>query len=46
MTLVVGTHPQNLSLSILARRPSAVAALREAGLGFLSTAQARKLFRC
>jgi sulfonate transport system substrate-binding protein len=34
MTLVVGAHPQNLSLSILARRPGAVAALREAGLRF------------
>jgi hypothetical protein len=34
VTLVVGAHPQNLSLSILARRPSAVAALREAGLRF------------
>jgi ABC-type nitrate/sulfonate/bicarbonate transport system substrate-binding protein len=34
MTLVVGAHPQNLSLSILARRPNVVAELREAGLTF------------
>ncbi|WP_342726456.1 ABC transporter substrate-binding protein [Bradyrhizobium sp. B097] len=34
MTLVVGAHPQNLSLSILARRPKSVAALREKGLTF------------
>ncbi|MCS3451204.1 MULTISPECIES: ABC transporter substrate-binding protein [Bradyrhizobium] len=34
MTLVVGAHPQNLSLSILARRPDVVARLREQGLGF------------
>jgi ABC-type nitrate/sulfonate/bicarbonate transport system substrate-binding protein len=34
MTLVVGAHPQNLSLSILARRPAALAALREKGLTF------------
>ncbi|MEP9379279.1 ABC transporter substrate-binding protein [Aquabacter sp. CN5-332] len=34
MTLIVGAHPQNLSLSILARRPDAVAALKEKGLAF------------
>jgi sulfonate transport system substrate-binding protein len=34
MTIIVGAHPQNLSLSILARRPKAVAALREKGLQF------------
>lgn len=34
MTYVVGAHPQNLSLSILARRPQAVASLREKGLRF------------
>lgn len=34
MTVVVGAHPQNPSLSILARRPAAVAALRERGLTF------------
>ncbi|MDB5617722.1 ABC transporter substrate-binding protein [Tardiphaga sp.] len=34
MTYVVGAHPQNLSLSILARRPQAVASLREKGLQF------------
>lgn len=34
MTFVVGAHPQNLSLSILARRPQAVAELREKGLRF------------
>ncbi|KRQ04359.1 sulfonate transport system substrate-binding protein [Bradyrhizobium sp. USDA 4503] len=34
MTLVVGAHPQNLSLSILARRPDVVATLREQGLAF------------
>eukprot|EP01035_Chromulina_nebulosa_P015402 gene15402-20411_t len=34
MTYVVGAHPQNLSLSILARRPQAVAGLREKGLQF------------
>jgi sulfonate transport system substrate-binding protein len=36
--LVVGAHPQNLSLSILARRPAAVAALRESGVTFFSYA--------
>jgi sulfonate transport system substrate-binding protein len=36
MTLVVGAHPQNLSLSILARRPKAVAALREKDLTFFA----------
>ncbi len=34
MTVVVGAHPQNLSLSILARRTPQVAALREAGISF------------
>jgi ABC-type nitrate/sulfonate/bicarbonate transport system substrate-binding protein len=34
MTLIVGAHPQNLSLSILARRPQHVARLRDAGLSF------------
>lgn len=34
MTLVVGAHPQNLSLSILARRSDAVAGLRKRGLSF------------
>ncbi len=34
MTLVVGAHPQNLSLSILARRADAVADLRKRGLSF------------
>jgi sulfonate transport system substrate-binding protein len=34
MTLIVGAHPQNLSLSILARRPAEVAALRDRGLAF------------
>ncbi len=34
MTLVVGAHPQNLSLSILARRTTAVAELRKQGLSF------------
>ncbi|WP_413738225.1 ABC transporter substrate-binding protein [Sodalis sp. RH21] len=34
MTVVVGAHPQNLSLSILARRKSLVEALREAGITF------------
>jgi ABC-type nitrate/sulfonate/bicarbonate transport system substrate-binding protein len=34
MTLVVGAHPQNLSLSILARRPKALTALRDKGLTF------------
>jgi sulfonate transport system substrate-binding protein len=34
MTIIVGAHPQNLSLSILACRPQAVAALREQGLEF------------
>lgn len=34
MTVVVGAHPQNLSLSILARRKSQVEALREAGITF------------
>ncbi|MDB5655589.1 MAG: hypothetical protein JWQ94_3202 [Tardiphaga sp.] len=34
MTYIVGAHPQNLSLSILARRPQMVAALREKGLQF------------
>ncbi|GJD48682.1 Putative aliphatic sulfonates-binding protein [Methylobacterium crusticola] len=32
MPLVIGAHPQNLSLSILSRRPDAVAALRDRGL--------------
>ena len=41
MTLVVGAHPQNLSLSILARRPTAVAALRENGLTFSASFTAR-----
>jgi len=36
MTVVVGAHPQNLSLSILARRPKAVAALREKDLTFFA----------
>ncbi|XYD12409.1 ABC transporter substrate-binding protein (plasmid) [Methylobacterium sp. NMS12] len=34
MTLIVGAHPQNPSLSILARRRDAAAALREKGLAF------------
>ena len=34
MTLIVGAHPQNLSLSILARRTDLVARLRDAGLSF------------
>ncbi|ALM82831.1 ABC transporter substrate-binding protein [Bordetella sp. N] len=34
MTLVVGAHPQNPSLSILARRPAHVAALRDKGITF------------
>jgi ABC-type nitrate/sulfonate/bicarbonate transport system substrate-binding protein len=34
MTLVVGAHPQNPSLSILARRKEHVAALAEKGLAF------------
>ncbi len=34
MTLTVGAHPQNPSLSILARRQEAVAALAEQGLSF------------
>ncbi|WP_191970102.1 ABC transporter substrate-binding protein [Methylobacterium planeticum] len=34
MTLIVGAHPQNPSLSILARRREAAAALREKGLAF------------
>jgi ABC-type nitrate/sulfonate/bicarbonate transport system substrate-binding protein len=36
MTLVIGAHPQNLSLSILARRPEALAALRKRGLTFFA----------
>lgn len=34
MALIVGIHPQNLSLSLLSRRPDRVEALREAGLEF------------
>jgi len=34
MTVVVGAHPQNLSLSILARRKPQAAALRAAGIRF------------
>jgi sulfonate transport system substrate-binding protein len=34
LPLTVGAHPQNLSLSVLSRRPEAVAALREQGIGF------------
>lgn len=34
MALVVGAHPQNLSLSLLSRRPDKVEALRKAGLEF------------
>jgi sulfonate transport system substrate-binding protein len=34
MTLVVGAHPQNLSLSLLSRRPDKVEALRKVGLAF------------
>lgn len=34
MTLIVGVHPQNPSLSILARRPEHVAALRAQGIAF------------
>lgn len=34
MTIVVGVHPQNLSLSILVRRASVVAELAEAGIAF------------
>ncbi len=34
MVLVVGAHPQNLSLSLLSRRRDQVEALREAGLEF------------
>src|SRR3981189_1146077 len=34
MTRVIGAHPQNLSLSILARRSNVASALREKGLTF------------
>lgn len=34
MALIVGAHPQNLSLSILARRKDAVAGLADKGLSF------------
>src|ERR1700733_570640 len=34
MVLVVGAHPQNLSLSLLSRRRDKVESLREAGLEF------------
>src|SRR5580698_10553465 len=34
MVLVVGAHPQNLSLSLLSRRRDKVETLREAGLEF------------
>ena len=34
MTVIVGAHPQNLSLSILARRKTQAKALREAGIAF------------
>jgi sulfonate transport system substrate-binding protein len=34
MTLIVGAHPQNLSLSILVRRKDLAARLRDAGLSF------------
>jgi hypothetical protein len=34
MALVVGAHPQNLSLSLLSLRPDKVEALQKAGLEF------------
>lgn len=44
MTLIVGAHPQNLSLSILSRRPEQVAALRQQGIAFFDyTAGAQTL---
>jgi sulfonate transport system substrate-binding protein len=38
LMLIVGAHPQNLSLSVLARRPAAVAMLQDQGLAFFTYA--------